>query len=70
MSSRTVKEYVDRGWLPKPVRIGNMNRWHWPEVVAMVENLKNIRDNGDDDDEYMQGINNVTSIEKTDDRAA
>ncbi len=80
MAARTVQDYVARGWLPKPVKIGNVNRWHWPDILEMVETLKNTSERGHDEpvDEYTQGIDHVApkqktaqkAPQKTDDRAA
>ena len=72
MSTRTVHDYVARGWLPKPVKIGNVNRWHWPDILEMVESLKNQseRDGVEQVDEYSEGIDHVAPPpQKTDDRA-
>ena len=72
MGTRTVQDYVAKGWLPHPVKIGNVNRWHWPDILEMVENLKNTSERGDVErvDEYDEGIDHVAPIQKTDDRAA
>ena len=80
MATRTVHDYVARGWLPKPVKIGNVNRWHWPDILEMVESLKNtsLCGGAEQVDEYDEGIDHVapnqTEAQKTpqkaDDRAA
>lgn len=33
----TVQDYVSRGLLPRPRRIGGVVRWKWAEVEAMLD---------------------------------
>ena len=39
-SARTVREYVDRGLLPQPIRLGSLVRWRWEDVDAAVQRTK------------------------------
>lgn len=32
-SERSIEEDVKRGFLPKPVFVGNKKRWYWPDIV-------------------------------------
>jgi predicted DNA-binding transcriptional regulator AlpA len=36
-SERKISDYVKAGFLPKPVSIGNLIRWFWPEIVEYIK---------------------------------
>ena len=33
IGERRAESYVRSGFLPKPRRVGDLDRWYWPEVV-------------------------------------
>lgn len=54
ISESTVDEWVRRGFLPKPIRLGGSVRWCWAEVEASLH----PKTTGDTD-QFMAGLNNV-----------
>ncbi|NYS24595.1 transcriptional regulator [Rhodobacteraceae bacterium 2376] len=56
ISETTVESYVQRGILPKPVRIGGSVRWNWAQVDAAL----GAQSESPEADPFMQGLNNVT----------
>lgn len=56
ISETTVDDYVRRGLLPKPVRLGGSVRWSWLQVQALLEAHST---SGVSDDPFMAGLNNV-----------
>ncbi|ATX66700.1 helix-turn-helix transcriptional regulator [Roseinatronobacter bogoriensis] len=56
ISESTVDAWVQRGILPKPVRIGGAVRWNWSQVDAALcaETVS------PEADPFMQGLSNVT----------
>ncbi len=64
-SKSTVQDYVRRGLLPKPLKIGELVRWRWTDVERFINDLEaegNPR--ADKADPYIVGIENATT-EKT-----
>ncbi len=57
ISETTVDDYVRRGLLPKPVRLGGSVRWSWSQVQALLD-AHSI--SGSSDDPFMAGLNNVS----------
>jgi predicted DNA-binding transcriptional regulator AlpA len=57
ISETTVDDYVRRGLLPKPVRLGGSVRWSWSQVQALLD-AHSI--GGSSDDPFMAGLNNVS----------
>lgn len=55
ISESTVDDWVKRGILPKPIRLGGSVRWCWAAVVAAL----NPQINAGADDRFMSGVNNV-----------
>ena len=55
MSESTVDAYVQRGFLPKPIRRGGSVRWCWAEVDADLRQQGTAGDN----DPFMKGVGNV-----------
>lgn len=53
----TVDDYVRRGLLPRPVRIGGAVRWSWVQVQMLLEADAS---SGVAVDPYMERLNNVT----------
>lgn len=56
ISESTVDAWVQRGILPKPVRIGGAVRWNWAQVDASL----GAQAATPDTDPFMQGLRNVT----------
>jgi predicted DNA-binding transcriptional regulator AlpA len=54
ISESTVDNWVERGLLPKPIRIGGSLRWCWAEVVAHLAAASQP-----DADPFLTGLNNV-----------
>lgn len=54
MSESTVDSWVQRGWLPKPFKLGGSVRWCWAEVVASL----GAQSSGEADP-FMAGIDNA-----------
>lgn len=57
ISETTVDDYVRRGLLPKPVRIGGSVRWSWMQVQSLLDAHST---SGVSDDPFMAGLNNVS----------
>lgn len=53
----TVDDYVRRGVLPRPVRIGGAVRWSWMQVQTLLEADAS---SGVTVDPYMERLNNVS----------
>lgn len=60
ISESTVDEYVQRGLLPKPIRIGGSVRWHWPSVEAALLALGGQGQHSGTDP-FMAGVKNVST---------
>ena len=63
-SKTTVHDYVRRGILPKPIRIGELVRWRWVDVEKWIELLET----GDDghanaNDPYLAGVEHGSTKE-------
>lgn len=56
MSESTIDTYVQRGLLPKPVRVGGLVLWYWPHVEAALL-AAGSAEHGDDP--FMRGVDNV-----------
>ena len=56
-SESTVHDYVRRGLLPKPIKIGQLVRWRWVDVEQFIAALEA---GPSADDPYLLGIDNVT----------
>ncbi|MCD4514156.1 hypothetical protein LQT97_23265 [Brucella pseudogrignonensis] len=56
ISETTVDDYVRRGLLPKPVRLGGSVRWSWIQVQALLEAHVPNATSGD---AFMERLNNV-----------
>ena len=54
ISETTVDALVQRGVLPKPVRVGGSVRWSWAQVDACL-----CATNAPEADPFMQGVSNV-----------
>lgn len=59
----TVHAYVQRGLLPKPIKLGNLTRWRWAEVEQHIDALEYGHPRPDDADPYFAGIIRATSKE-------
>lgn len=55
ISESTVDEWVRRGNLPKPVRIGASVRWCWVDVAGRLNSRS-----APESDPFMLGVSNVT----------
>ena len=53
-SKSTVHDYVRRGLLPQPRKIGELVRWRWTDVERFIDALEA----GPQDDPYLVGIEN------------
>ena len=52
IGERRAESYVRSGFLPKPRRVGNVDRWFWDEVVDRLtgqESQQTAETEGDDD---------------------
>jgi len=56
ISESTVDALVQRGILPKPIRVGGSVRWNWAQVDASLSSHAA----SPEADPFMQGLNNVT----------
>ena len=63
-SKSTVAEYVTRGLLPKPLKIGQLVRWRWTEIEKFIAALETSPAQADAADPYLDGINHGAT-EKT-----
>jgi predicted DNA-binding transcriptional regulator AlpA len=54
----TVDDYVRRGVLPKPIRIGGNVRWCWAQIQASLASLTGSAQHSDNDP-FMKGVANV-----------
>lgn len=55
VSESTVDNWVQRGVLPKPVKIGGSVRWSWSQVDAALGAVATTPEA----DPFMQGVSNV-----------
>jgi len=55
ISESTVDALVQRGILPKPIRVGGSVRWSWAQVDALLGSHAA----SPDADPFMQGLSNV-----------
>ncbi|MCC5968406.1 MAG: transcriptional regulator [Pararhodobacter sp.] len=56
LSESTIDSYVQRGILPKPIRVGGSVRWDWESVVAALS----ARSDSSEGDPFMKGVANVS----------
>lgn len=56
ISESTVDAWVQRGILPKPVRVGGAVRWSWSQVNASLASTEA----GADADPFIAGLRNVS----------
>ena len=67
LGERTVRDYVSSGFLPQPVMIGNVKRWHWEDVELYLDNSEHQSEGalpqGIEIDEYSQGVKRATQEE-------
>lgn len=61
MSETTVRDMVDKGLLPRPIRLGGSVRWNWGDVQMM---LAGIARSSAERDPYMVGAKHATSTSK------
>ncbi|MDM8167141.1 transcriptional regulator [Roseovarius sp.] len=54
MSESTVDSYVQRGLLPKPIRVGGSVRWSWADVSSALSSQASSGE-----DPFMAGVSNV-----------
>lgn len=54
ISESTVDSWVERGFLPKPIRRGSSVRWCWADVVSFMTALSSA-----ETDPFMIGLNSV-----------
>lgn len=54
ISETTVDSWVDRGFLPKPIKRGGSVRWCWAEVCSFMSSMSSV-----ETDPFMAGVNNV-----------
>lgn len=54
ISELTVDAWVDRNFLPKPIKRGGSVRWCWAEVVASMSSMPSS-----ESDPFIAGLNNV-----------
>lgn len=57
ISESTVDDYVKRGLLPRPVRLGGSVRWSWIQVETALESVSFDRSL---DDPFLVGLKNVS----------
>ena len=63
-SRSTIDTYVRLGLLPKPMMVGNLQRWDFAEVKAFIgaQNLAKTRgDHSDEEDAYLKGLKSGTA---------
>lgn len=63
LSETTVREMVDRGILPKPIRLGSSVRWRWGDVQRALGGIADAA-GVSTDDPYMVGAVHATSARK------
>lgn len=56
ISESTVNSLVQRGILPKPIKMGGSVRWSWAQVVEALA----ASASSSEADPYMQGVSNVS----------
>jgi predicted DNA-binding transcriptional regulator AlpA len=67
-STTTVREYVRRGLLPRPVNLGDLVRWRWADVESFIRSLEAGAEAGNNDDPYLASLVDVDGTsEKTGD---
>lgn len=64
LSESTVRNMVDRGILPRPIRMGSSVRWSWDDVQRALGGIAAAAA-GQTDDPYMVGAVHATSARKS-----
>jgi predicted DNA-binding transcriptional regulator AlpA len=60
VSESTIDDYVQRGLLPKPIKLGGCVRWRWATVQASLDPLAGAG-GFPDNDPFMAGLKNVSA---------
>jgi predicted DNA-binding transcriptional regulator AlpA len=60
VSESTIDDYVQRGLLPKPIKIGGCVRWRWATVQASLDPLAGGGQLSEQDP-FLAGLKNVSS---------
>ncbi len=60
MSESTVRDLVEKGVLPKPLRLQGCVRWRWDDIQAALGGISAVG-GVDSGDPYMTGAKNATS---------
>jgi predicted DNA-binding transcriptional regulator AlpA len=67
-SRATIDNYVRLGLLPRPVMVGNLQRWDFAEVKAFIaaqnrewQSRQSGDERSDDEDAYMKGLRSGTA---------
>lgn len=58
ISESTVDEWVQRGILPKPIKLGGSVRWCWADVQASLSPMAGQQS---DNDPFMQALNETAA---------
>jgi predicted DNA-binding transcriptional regulator AlpA len=60
-SRSTIDDYVRRGLLPRPIRVGRMQRWRWRDIETWIAQAEGQGRDKEEDDPYMRGVDRVTT---------
>jgi predicted DNA-binding transcriptional regulator AlpA len=52
-SLTTIRCYVQRGLLPRPIKLGDLVRWRWRDVEHFLHALELTEESLDNDDPYL-----------------
>ena len=52
-SVTTIRSYVQRGLLPRPIKLGDLVRWRWRDVERFLRALELAEENLDNADPYL-----------------
>ena len=60
-SRSTIDVYVEKGLLPKPIRFGNLVRWHFSDVRELILAHANGNARADGEDDFLKAVANAAS---------
>ena len=60
-SRSTVDDYVRRGLLPGPIRVGRMQRWRWSDIETWIAQSEAQGRDKVEDDPYIRGVDRLAT---------
>lgn len=60
-SRSTVDDYVRRGLLPGPIRVGGMQRWRWSDIETWIAQSEGQGRDKEENDPYIRGVDRLAT---------